>query len=91
MAFDGIILKKVIDELQILENAKVNKIFQPSNNNIVINVYRGKNYSINIDVSASDYGIYITKHNKKNPITQIFDRREDKKNIYARARKNLFY
>lgn len=68
MAFDGIILKKVIDELQILENAKVNKIFQPSNNNIVINVYRGKNYSINIDVSASDYGIYITKHNKKNPI-----------------------
>lgn len=68
MAFDGIVLKKVIDELQILEDAKVNKIFQPSNNNIVINAYRGKNYSINIDVSASDYGIYITNHNKKNPL-----------------------
>ena len=68
MAFDGIVLKKVIDELQILNGAKVNKIFQPLNNNIVINVYRGKNYSINIDVSASDYGIYVTNHNKKNPL-----------------------
>lgn len=68
MAFDGIVLKKVIDELQILNGAKVNKIFQPSNNNIVINVYRGKNYSINIDTSASDYGIYVTNHNKKNPL-----------------------
>ena len=68
MAFDGITLKKVIDELQILNNAKVNKIFQPTSNNIIINVYRGDNYSINIDVSASDYGIYLSNHNKKNPL-----------------------
>lgn len=67
MAYDGITLNRIIAELQILNDAKVNKIFQPSSNNIIINVYKKQNYSINIDVSASDYAIYLSKHNKKNP------------------------
>ena len=42
MAFDGITLKKVIDELQILIDARVDKITEPSNSNIIINVYKQK-------------------------------------------------
>ena len=58
MAFDGITLKKVIDELQILIDARVDKITEPSNSNIIINVYKQKNYFINIDLSC-----FSTKEN----------------------------
>lgn len=68
MAFDGITLKKVIDELQILIDARVDKITEPSNSNIIINVYKQKNYFINIDISANNYGMYLTNHKKINPL-----------------------
>ena len=67
MAFDGITLNAVVNELQILEGAKVNSINQPDKNSIVISVYNGNNFAINIDTSANNYRIHLTTHSRKNP------------------------
>lgn len=68
MAFDGITLNSIIKELQVLVGAKVNNIYHPSNNNILINVYRGHHYSINVDTTANNYRIHLTSHIKPNPL-----------------------
>ena len=68
MAFDGITLNSIIKELQILVGAKINIIYQPTNNNILISVYRGHSYSINIDTTANNYRIHLTTHTKPNPL-----------------------
>src|SRR5574344_629046 len=68
MAFDGIVLKSVISELQILNGAKVNRILQPDKNSIVLSVYNGNTYAIYIDISASNYRIHLTTHSKPNPL-----------------------
>ena len=66
MAFDGITLHSIVDELQILINGKINQIYQPNSNNITISVYSGKNYLLNLDTSASNYRIHLTNHSKQN-------------------------
>ena len=68
MAFDGITLKKIISELQILINGKVNYIYIPNSNNIVLGIYNGANYALNIDTSASNYRINLTTKSKPNPL-----------------------
>lgn len=71
MAFDGITLNAVINELQILKGAKVNSINQPDKNSIVISVYNGNNFAINIDTSANNYRIHLTTHSRKNPLNAL--------------------
>lgn len=71
MAFDGITLNAVVNELQILKGAKVNSIYQPEKNNIVISVYNGNNFAINIDTTASNYRIHLTTHSRKNPLNAL--------------------
>ena len=45
MAFDGIVTKAIASELQQLSGARVDKIFQPKSNNVIICCYiNGKNY-----------------------------------------------
>ena len=39
MAFDGIVTKAIASELQQLCGARIDKIFQPTKNNIVIGLY----------------------------------------------------
>lgn len=68
MAFDGITLHSIVNELQILKNGKVNQIYEPNNNNITISIYNGKTYLLNIDTSASNYRIHISQHTKQNPL-----------------------
>lgn len=36
MAFDGIVTKAIASELQQLSGARVDKIFQPNSNNVII-------------------------------------------------------
>jgi predicted ribosome quality control (RQC) complex YloA/Tae2 family protein len=71
MAFDGITLNAVVKELQILKGAKVNSINQPDKNSIVISVYNGNNFAINIDTSANNYRIHLTTHSRKNPLNAL--------------------
>ena len=68
MAYDGIVLKKVVDELQKLQNGKVNRIYEPNKNELLISVYANGNlYALNIDISADNYRINLTTNEKSNP------------------------
>lgn len=68
MAFDGIVLKKVVDELQVLKNGKVNRIYEPNKNELLINIYaNGNTYALNIDISANNYRLNLTTNEKPNP------------------------
>lgn len=68
MAFDGIVLKSVIKELEVLKYGKVNKIYEPSKNELIFGIYANKNnYALNIDISANNYRIGLTTNQKVNP------------------------
>ena len=68
MAFDGLVLNSVIKELSILINGKVNRIYQPNKNEIILSIYSNKiTYALNIDVSAHNYRINLTTKEKSNP------------------------
>lgn len=70
MAFDGIVLKKVTNELSsCLTGGKINKVFEPSNNEIVLGIYSGgKNYALLCNISSSSYRIHLTTTSKPNPL-----------------------
>lgn len=70
MAFDGIVTKSVIKELQNLINYKIDKVFEPDKNTIVLGLYgKGKNYNLLISISSTNYRIHLTNHQQKNPIS----------------------
>lgn len=70
MAFDGIILKSIVSELNtFLMNGKINKVFNPTKNEVILGIYaNGKNYALNICIDASNYRIHLTTKQKPNPI-----------------------
>lgn len=68
MAFDGIVTKAIASELQQLSGARIDKIFQPNKNNIILGFYlNGTNYALNICTDHKNYRIHLTTHPKKNP------------------------
>ena len=68
MPFDGIVTKAICSELQELSGAKVNKIFQPNSNCVVLGLYfNGNNYALNISTNPSNYRINLTTHARPNP------------------------
>ncbi|MBR0427510.1 MAG: NFACT family protein [Clostridia bacterium] len=68
MAFDGIVTKKVVDELQNLINYKIDKIYQPNKNTIVLGLYGNfTNIALLACISSNNYRIHITTKNIKNP------------------------
>ena len=68
MAFDGIVTKALANELQNLSGARIDKIFQPNKDNILIGCYLNKtNYLINICINSSSYRIHLTTHPRSNP------------------------
>lgn len=71
MAFDGIVLKQVVSELNsCLINGKINKVFEPSNNEIILGIYSGsKNYALLCNISSSSYRFHLTTTSKPNPLT----------------------
>ena len=49
MAFDGIVTKAIASELQQLSGARIDKVFQPNKNNVLLGFYLdGKNYLLNM-------------------------------------------
>lgn len=53
MAFDGIVTKAVCSELSYLSGARIDRIYQPNKNNIVIGMYnKGKNYALNVCIES---------------------------------------
>ena len=68
MAFDGIVTKAIASELQQLSGGRIDKIFQPNKNNIILGFYlNGTNYALNICTDSKNYRIHLTTHSKKNP------------------------
>jgi len=70
MAFDGITMHFVLRELQTcLIGGKINKIYQPSKNELLLGIYAsGNHYLCNIHISADCYHINLTTSKKENPI-----------------------
>lgn len=70
MAFDGIVTKQVVLELKsALIGGKINKIFEPNKNEIILGIYcSGKNYALNISISSNNYRMNLTTNSKPNPL-----------------------
>ncbi|MDO5018281.1 MAG: NFACT RNA binding domain-containing protein [Lagierella massiliensis] len=70
MSFDGIVTRAITNELnEKILNGRINKINQPENRVIVIQIYNNKkNYKLLLDASSNKPGFYLTNSNKENPL-----------------------
>jgi len=69
MAFDGIVTKAIVTELQELVGSKIDKVHEPDKNTIVLGLYsQGKNYALNICIDAHNCRLNLTTHTKLNPL-----------------------
>ncbi len=70
MAFDGIITHSIVRELNnFILGGKINKIFEPNKNEIILGIYNaGKNYALNCSIGSDNYRINLTTNSKPNPI-----------------------
>ena len=69
MAFDGIVTKAIVTELQEIIGSKIDKIHEPDRNTIVLGLYsNGKNYALNICIDSHNCRINLTTHQKENPL-----------------------
>lgn len=69
MAFDGIVAKSVVTELNnSIINGKINKIYEPNKNEIILGIYaNGVNYALNAVISSNNYRLHLTTNSKPNP------------------------
>lgn len=68
MAFDGITTKAIATELTNLCGARIDKVFQPDKNTIVIGMYaNGQNFALTACIDAQNYRVHLTTHPKPNP------------------------
>ncbi len=68
MAFDGIVTKAITSELQQVVGARIDKIYEPNKNDIVLGFYlNGIHYALNICTNAQNYRLHLTTHTKPNP------------------------
>ena len=68
MAFDGIVTKAITSELQEIVGARIDKIYEPNKNDIVLGFYlNGMNYALNICTNSQNYRLHLTTHSKPNP------------------------
>ena len=67
MAFDGIVTKKIVEELQTLIRYKIDKIYEPDKNTIILGLYGNfTNVAILSCISSSNYRIHLTNNMIKN-------------------------
>lgn len=70
MAFDGIVTKKIINELNNIINYKIDKIYEPDKNTIIIGLYgKGENLALLLCISSVNCRIHLTTHQQQNPIS----------------------
>ena len=82
MAFDGIVTKAITSELQQLIGGRIDKVYEPDKNTILIGFYlNGSNYALNISTNSQNYRLHLTTHPKPNPKTAL--------NFCMLLRKNL--
>ena len=71
MAFDGITVNALVDELnQKLENGRIEKVYQPEKDELYINIRNNKvNYTLLLSANANNPRAYLTEYSKLNPKT----------------------
>lgn len=68
MAFDGIVTKAITTEISQLCGARIDKIYQPNRNEIILGLYLDKkNYAIDICIESQNCRINLTTNSKPNP------------------------
>ena len=68
MAFDGMLTHSIVNELKDhLTGGKINKIYEPNKNEIILDIYNKEKFLLDICIEASKYRINLTKHTKANP------------------------
>ena len=69
MSYDGIVTRKIVNELnKTLLGGKIQKITQPSKNDIVFNVYSmGSSYKLLLSANNNEARIHLTKKKYENP------------------------
>lgn len=68
MAFDGIVTKAISAEISELKDSRIDKIYQPNKNTILLGIYKdGKNYALNVCIEAQNCRINLTTKTKQNP------------------------
>ena len=72
MAFDGLTLRAISCELKSLIGYKIDKVFEPTKNDIVLGLYGEKNkFALSICIDSQFYRINITTHPKPNPLNSL--------------------
>ncbi|WP_026893921.1 Rqc2 family fibronectin-binding protein [Clostridiisalibacter paucivorans] len=71
MSLDGIVIKSLVHEFNnTILNGKIDKIYQPEKDELLINIRnKGNNYRLLISSSSNNPRIYLTDKSKPNPIT----------------------
>lgn len=71
MAFDGFVLNSVVVELNhCLIGGKVQKIYEPNHNEILLSIYaNGLQYALSLNISSNFYSAFLTTTKKENPIS----------------------
>lgn len=69
MTYDGIVTRKIVNELKnVILGGKIQKITQPSKNDIVLNVYSmGKSYKLLLSANNNEARIHLTNKKFENP------------------------
>ena len=63
MAFDGIVTKSVVRELQSVIGYKIDKVNEPDKNTIVLGLYgKSTNLLLNLCINSSNCRIHLTTH-----------------------------
>ena len=70
MAYDGLVNYSIVKELQNkIINGKVDKIFEPNFEEIILGIYsNGVKYALNLVISSNYYRANLTTKSKQNPI-----------------------
>ena len=72
MAFDGLTLRAIASELKSLTGYKIDKVFEPTKNDIVLGLYGERNkFALSICIDSKFYRINLTTHPKPNPTTSL--------------------
>ena len=70
MAFDGIVTRAVTKELKNIVNYKIDKVYEPDKNTVVLGLYgKGENYNLLLCISANNCRLHLTTHQQKNPVS----------------------
>lgn len=71
MSYDGLVTKAITFEIKkLLLGGKIQKINQPSKNDIVLNIYSvGKSYKLLLSANNNEARVHITERKYENPIS----------------------